>query len=447
MANTVLNPSIIGKTAVRILENELVMGSHVYRGYEEEFDRRINGYEVGDTISIRKPQNFAIRTGATAVMQDVTEGKLSLIVNQQQGVDFKFSSQELTLKIEQLADRVIRPAMVRLANAVDVALMNLFTQIPNWVGQPDTGADATIDSFADFARGAERLDQMAVPGDMRTAVLAPDSYWALAGSQTALFAPNITTQAYRKGEIGDIGGVSTFMSQNVPTFTGTAAQGASPTVTNAVGTNQVLYDVVKNTEGTPGVWGPAAGGAGVGLVTAGWGAGVIIKAGTVFTMGSGATNVLAINPVTKAVLPYRQMFTVTTDVTADGTGAATLTITPPIIPLTGADGQQWGTTNIAPAATTVINVVGDANASYRQNMMFHRDAFALVVVPMVKPPGAVDVARESYRGTSARIIPYYDGTNDVSNYRLDILYGVKVIDNRLAVRLGGGSGTLGNPAT
>ena len=77
MANTVLNPSIIAKTSVRILENELVMGGHVYRGYEEEFDRKVNGYDIGDTISIRKPQNFAIRTGATAVMQDVTEGKLS----------------------------------------------------------------------------------------------------------------------------------------------------------------------------------------------------------------------------------------------------------------------------------------------------------------------------------------------------------------------------------
>jgi hypothetical protein len=80
-------------------------------------------------------------------------------------------------------------------------------------------------------------------------------------------------------------------------------------------------------------------------------------------------------------------------------------------------------------------------------MMFHRDAFALVIVPMIKPPGAVEVARESYRSTSVRVIPYYDGTNDVSNYRLDILYGVKVVDNRLAVRMSGGSATLGNPAT
>ena len=59
----------------------------------------------------------------------------------------------------------------------------------------------------------------------------------------------------------------------------------------------------------------------------------------------------------------------------------------------------------------------------------------------------VDVARKSYKGTSVRVVPYYDGTNDVSNYRLYVLYGVKVLDNRLAVRMGGGNATLGNPAT
>ena len=65
----------------------------VYRGYEDEFDKKINGYDVGDTISIRKPQQFAVRSGAVASspVQDVTEGKLSLQVNLQKGVDFKFS--------------------------------------------------------------------------------------------------------------------------------------------------------------------------------------------------------------------------------------------------------------------------------------------------------------------------------------------------------------------
>jgi hypothetical protein len=43
MANTTLTASIVAKAAVGILENELVMANAVYRGYEGEFDKKING--------------------------------------------------------------------------------------------------------------------------------------------------------------------------------------------------------------------------------------------------------------------------------------------------------------------------------------------------------------------------------------------------------------------
>ena len=434
MANVVLNPQIIASTAARILENELVMTRRVYRGYEEEFEKKVNGYDVGDTISIRKPQQFRVRTGAVASLQDMAEGKMSLTVNLQRGIDFGFTGVELTLKIETLAERVIKPAMIRLANQIDVDLMSLYSSVPNWVGQPVTGADAVIDSFAKFARGTERLDQFGVPQDDRSAVLSPESYWALAGSQTALFMQQIGNQAYRQGEIGQIGGVATYMSQNVPTFVGPGNLDAPATVTGAQSTT---WAAVKDTEAMPGT---------MSLVTGAW-TGATVKAGTVFTIGSGATAVKAVNPQTKAVLPFQQMFTVVADA-AVTTGAATLTITPPIIPAAGAANADlpWVTTDIGAGAGAALNIVGDASGAYRQNMIFHRNAFALVMVPMVKAPGAVDVARETYKGTSVRLIPYYDGTNDISNYRLDVLYGVKVIDNRLAVRVSGGSGTVGNPS-
>ena len=45
---------------------------------------------------------------------------------------------------------------------------------------------------------------------------------------------------------------------------------------------------------------------------------------------------------------------------------------------------------------------------------------------MERPAGAVDVARKSYKGLSVRMVPYYDGTNDISNYRLDCLFGVRL---------------------
>src|SRR5262245_39757626 len=135
MANTVLNPSIIAKAAVRILENELVMGNLVYRGYEDEFDKKVNGYDVGDTISIRKPNQFTVRQVITASPQDVTEGKMTMVANKIRGVDFQFTSQQLTLNITELSERVIRPAMIQLANAIDLAMMAEYVNVPNWVGQ------------------------------------------------------------------------------------------------------------------------------------------------------------------------------------------------------------------------------------------------------------------------------------------------------------------------
>src|SRR6476646_1916412 len=101
--NTVLNPSIVAAESVLVLENELVMGRQVFRGYEDDFGKKVNGYDVGDTISVRKPAQFQVRSGAVAVLQDVTEGKVALTVGIQKGVDFSFTSKDLTLKIEDLS--------------------------------------------------------------------------------------------------------------------------------------------------------------------------------------------------------------------------------------------------------------------------------------------------------------------------------------------------------
>src|ERR1700737_2688673 len=120
MVNTTLTASIIAKAAVGVLENELVMAGKVFRGFEDEFDKKINGYTIGDTVTIKKPTDFTVRNTITASPQDVQEGKLSLQINQVAGVDFKFTSQQLTLNIASLTERVIQPAMVQVANQIDV---------------------------------------------------------------------------------------------------------------------------------------------------------------------------------------------------------------------------------------------------------------------------------------------------------------------------------------
>ena len=99
MANTTLTADIIANEAVMILDNNLVLAKQVFRGYENEFDKKINGYNVGETISIRKPTDFTVRSGSTMAAQDVVEGKTTITVDKFIGVDFKFTSQDLTLRI------------------------------------------------------------------------------------------------------------------------------------------------------------------------------------------------------------------------------------------------------------------------------------------------------------------------------------------------------------
>jgi len=403
MSNSVLTASIIAKEATMILDNELVMAKQVYRGHEKEFSNSVNGYTPGATVTIKKPTDFTVRDGATASSQDVVEGSTSITVDKQKGVDFKFSSLELTLSIKELSERVIRPAMIQLANQIDRDLMGLYKYVPKWVGTPGN----TINSFADFALAPQSLDTHAVPQDGRSAVLSPADHWGLLGSQTALYMQDVAKGAYRNGSLGMIGGVDTYMSQNVPAHTTGSDLGG--TVGASITASTVTYASVKDTMTQT-------------ITTSS----VNLNPGDVITIA----NVNAVNPVTKADLGIAKQFTVISYSSNSAVIYPAMIWSGPFQNVAVAA----GTTDLNTAA---ITGVGTASTSYLQNMVFHKNAFALAMVPLVTPPGAVDVARESYNGVSVRVIPYYDGTNDISNWRCDVLYGVKAIDPRLAVRLSG----------
>ena len=137
------------------------------------------------------------------------------------------------------------------------------------------------------------------------------------------------------------------------------------------------------------------------------------------------------NPVTRQVLPYLQQFVVNAPVTATGLADA-VTISPAII-ISG----QYQTVSAAPAQNAALTLMGTAGASYPQNLVFHENAFALCMVPMELPEGAIKKARQSYNGLSIRVICDYDIVNDINMWRLDILYGVKPIYPDLATRVSG----------
>jgi hypothetical protein len=405
MSNAILTPTIIAREALMQLNNNMVAANTVYRDYSDEYTA------VGDTITVRRPVDFTVKDGAVMDIQDVEEGSLTVAMDKQKHVAWKFSSKDLTLSIEEYSARYIRPAMIQLANQVDRDLLSLYKFVNNWAGT----AGQTINSYADFAKGPERLDVLAVPEGERFAVMSPADYWGLTGSQTALAASDrLVESAYERAILGNVAGVTLYKAQNVQTHTGGTRDNTTPLVKGA---GQVsTYANVKTTMTQN-------------LICDGFDATATIAAGDVFTLDG----VYDVNPVTKATLPHLKQFTVITGGTCVG-GEITLVIYPAII-TSGA----YQNVSAAPDNDAALTFVGAASTGYPQNMVYHKNAFALVTRALIRPDGAAFSATESADGMSVRIIKDYDMVNDQERIRLDILYGVKAIDPRLATRLSGTS--------
>ncbi len=419
MANTLLSPTVIAKEALMQLENNLVMASLVHRAYEDEFTSLSNGNKVGSQITIRKPNKYTFRTGAVAAAQDSVEGYTTIDIDQEGGVDLQFTQKQLTLDIADFGDRYLKPAMITIANQIDMSIYNLYKFVPNWVGTPGQ----RIDSAADFFKGPERLDELAVPTNDRYAVLSPSDHWGMAGSFAALAAQERTAEtALRSAALGRVGGVDIYMAQNVAGHTAgtyiaaTAPKGQADTPgpfsvaytdsVSGIGAVRVFNQMKMNTD----TWST-----------------VTMKIGDVFTIA----NVYDVNPVSRQTLPYLKQFVITADVTSGND--VEIQFSPAII----ASGAYQNVSAAPVDGAEITPVAVTASAVYRQNMVFHKNAFALCMVPMELPVGANGAARQSYNGLSISVTPYYDGVNNVSNWRFDVLWGVKAIYPELATRISG----------
>lgn len=410
MSNSILTPTVILKEMLHRFENNLVSGNLVYRGVEDEFAKSVNGYKPGSSVTISRPVQYTVNDGAVATMNDIVEGSTTVTVDKQKNIPFKFSSADMSLSISDFSRKYIEPAMIKLANQVDTDVLALYKAVPNLVGT----AGQTINSFTDFAKAPERLDLCAVPSEMRVAALSPTDQWGLLGNLSGLYINDTAKSALEKAKLPALGGVECFGMQNVQTHT-VGTYGGTPLVNGA---NQVnTYSTVKSTM--------------IGsLITDGWTiTTTTLAVGDVFTIAG----VYDVNPVSKATLPHLKPFVVTTATSTDGSGNSTIAYSPAMI-----SSGAYQNVSAAPADNAAISVISGTSATgYAQNIVFHKNAFALTMVPMEKPQGAVGAEQVTYNGMSMRMVPFYDGVNDVSSWRLDILYGVKALNPELATRIYG----------
>jgi len=400
-SQVLLTPQIITKESLVILENNLVAANRVNRKFENQF------VKIGSSLTIRKPNRFTVASGAALQVQDIAEPSVTITINQQKHVDFQFTSQDLTLTVEEFSERYLKPAMASLANQVDYDVLQNFSGISNYVGTPTVTPAAFSTSVQLVGR---RMDDNAAPQDGRTLCLNPNAYWTIANGLTPSFVMPTAKEALVKGYLATIGNYEVYMDQNTPN--GNSAQHNT--------------SVVMITNST------AAGiqGAGATVSMYGGAATESIAIGEVFTV-AGVNN---INPQSRQSTGVLKNFVVTATSTPTASVWA-IAFSPPVV--TSGPYQNVSAGINSSQAVTFLTGTTTAQITSPQNISFTRDAYGLVMVPLEIPQGVDFSARETYRNISMRVIRAYDVNNDVFPPRIDILYGTTVYYDELAVRLGG----------
>jgi hypothetical protein len=360
----------------------------------------VEGAKIGSTLRIRLPDRALVTDGAALQVQDDNEQYTTLAVSSQKHIGVNFTTAELTMQLDDFADRVLKPRISQLAASIDADVANSFKYIGNSVGTPGTTPATSLV----LLQAQQKLNENAAVMSPRYATVNPAANAALIEGMKGLFNPvSAISKQFKNGMFGEgiLGYDELNMSQSVKQFT-TGSRAGTVTVSTTV-TAEGSTSIVLT---------------GLGSTT--------IKAGDVFTIGS----VFAVNPQTRESTGSLYQFVALADVTASTTATVT-------VPAMYSAGQALATVDALPVSGAAVTFVGAASTQYPQNLIYHKDAIAFATADLLMPQGVDMASRQVHNGISLRIVRQYDINNDRLPCRIDVLYGYSVIRPQMAVRLWG----------
>ena len=398
MSNSLLTIDMITRKALEILENNLVLTRTVNRQYDDSF--AVEGAKIGSTLRIRLPDRALVTDGAALQVQDDNEQYTTLTVSSQKHIGVNFTTAELTMQLDDFAERVLKPRISQLASSIDADVANSFKYIGNSVGTPGTTPATSLV----LLQAQQKLNENAAVMSPRYATVNPAANASLIEGMKGLFNPvSAISKQFKNGIFGEgiLGYDELNMSQSIKQFT-TGSRTGTITVSSSV-----------TTEGS------------TSIVLTGLGS-TTIKAGDVFTIA----NVYAVNPQTRESTGSLFQFVALADVTASTTATVT------VAAMYSAT-QALATVDALPVASAAVTFLGSASTQYPQNLIYHKDAIAFATADLLLPQGVDMASRQVHNGISLRVVRQYDINNDRLPCRIDVLYGYSVIRPQMAVRLWG----------
>jgi hypothetical protein len=313
-----------------------------------------------------------------------------------------FTSAELTMQLDDFAERVLKPRISQLASSIDADVANAYKAIANTVGTPGTTPSTSLV----LLQAQQKLNENAAVMAPRYATVNPAANAGLVEGMKGLFNPTDTiSRQFKNGMMGMgvLGFDEVNMSQSIKQHTN-GDWGTSITVTSTVTTEGQSTLPISFT-GSSKTW----------------------NVGDVFTIAG----VFAVNPQTRESTGSLQQFTVT----AAATGSSTATLS--IFPALYSASQALATVSSLPAASAVVTMLGSAATAYPQNLVYHKDAITFATADLLMPQGVDMASRQVHNGISMRVVRQYDINNDRLPCRIDVLYGYSTIRPQMACRLWG----------
>jgi len=362
------------------------------RIYQDDFQS--SGYKIGDTLQVRRQNNFIVGDGSTAVPQDIIETVENIVVAHQYHALIAYTVQDLTLRIEDFSRMFIQPAIQNIITQMERDI-NSDAEQELYLFQGSAGSP--INSFSSVDLAGAKLLEMGVN-------IASDAYLAMTvrdGSslKAALlnnFTPVFNEEIVRQSAIGHLSYFDIFQSQNIVKHVA------------GVGPTSFPGDVLL-------VNGTVTSGNTIIL------SGATISQTNYFLPGDliSIAGVHSVNTLSRQSTGQNMQFVITAAANSSGGGAVTITVSPSIISNTSSPLQNVDGPVLSGSAVTVV-------PSYNVNVAYPARALDIVCPPLYKlqvPYASVAVDPET--GLSLAVTQ----TGDILGYqnlmRIDILCGFK----------------------
>ena len=404
MSNSLLTIDMITRKSLEILENNLVLTRNVNRQYDDSF--AVQGAKIGSTLRIRLPDRALVTDGAALQVQDDNEQFTTLTVSTQKHIGMNFTTAELTMQLDDFADRVLKPRVSQLAASIDADVANAYKGIFASVGTPGTTPATSLV----LLQAQQKLNEAAAGMNPRYATVSPAANAGLVEGMKGLFNPTDTvSKQFKNGMMGTgvLGLDEINMSQSILQHTtGTRDASAATIVATTVATQGATTINLSQASVT-----------------------TTLTVGDVFTIAG----VNAVNPQTRQSTGSLQQFVVTEANTASSGTWTSVKVLPAMYTSTNA----LATIDAFPLINAVVTFLGTASTQYPQNLVYHKDAITFATADLLLPQGVDMASRQVHNGISLRIVRQYDINNDRMPCRIDVLYGYSVIRPAMACRLWG----------